>query len=105
MIIVGAIVLPLVIAGILSLTSCKTPHSVTVTWHPAQAGAAPIEGYNVYRGMKPGGPYEIVARRIPATIYTDSAVKSGQTYYYVVAAVDQSGLESPHSEEISSKDP
>lgn len=104
-IIVRAVLVHLALVAIVSLTSCKAPHSVTLTWHPAPSAGTPIEGYSVYRSMKPGGPYERVARRVAGTTYTDTAVSSGQTYYYVVATVDQAGVESPYSEEISSKVP
>jgi fibronectin type 3 domain-containing protein len=32
-----------------------------------------------------------------ATVYTDSTVVSGQTYYYATTAADSSGTESPDS--------
>ena len=103
--IVRGVVLHFVLAMAAMLTACKAPHSVSITWQAAQAGPAPIVGYNVYRGKTSGGPYEIVATRVASTAYTDTKVESGQTYYYVVTAVDQSGMESPRSQEIGAKVP
>ena len=38
---------------------------------------------------------------IAATTYVDSTVISGQTYFYVVTAVDSSNVESADSAEVS----
>ena len=55
-------------------------------------------GYNVYRGTQSGGPYAVLNSAADAsTTYTDSTVQAGQTYYYVVTAVDSSGNESVNS--------
>jgi len=37
--------------------------------------------------------------------YTDSTVQSGTTYFYVTTAVDSSGNESVHSNEVSAPIP
>lgn len=69
-------------------------HSVALTWDASTQAA----GYNVYRGSKSGGPYSKINSILnPATSYTDSAVQSGQTYYYVTTAVDSQGAESSYS--------
>jgi TolB protein len=39
------------------------------------------------------------------TSYTDNAVQAGQTYYYVVTAIDGSGNESAYSTEASATIP
>jgi fibronectin type 3 domain-containing protein len=57
-----------------------------------------VAGYNVYRGSQSGGPYVAVNSALDAsTGYTDNSVQAGQTYYYVVTAVDNSGTESVYS--------
>jgi len=72
-------------------------HSVSLSW---AASASLIAGYNVYRGTHTGGPYQRVNSTVqPSLAYTDSGVSSGQTYYYVVTAVDSTGLESVFSNE------
>jgi len=73
-------------------------HHVILNWHPS---ASAVMGYNIYRGTQHGGPYSKINSELePATVYTDDAVSSGATYYYVVTAVDASS-ESVHSNEMS----
>jgi fibronectin type 3 domain-containing protein len=61
-----------------------------------------VIGYNVYRGTTSGGPYtKIVSAPQAGTTYTDSAVQSGWTYFYVVTAVDSNGNESSYSNEAT----
>lgn len=62
------------------------------------ASTSTVVGYNVYRGTQSGGPYAVLnSAADAATTYTDSTVQAGQTYYYVVTAVDSSGNESVNS--------
>ena len=57
-------------------------------------------GYNVYRGSVSGGPYvKINVSLQPYGPYTDWNVVAGQTYSYVVTAVDANDLESAYSQE------
>jgi hypothetical protein len=70
-------------------------HSVSLTWSENGSG---IVGYNVFRGGTSGGPYSQINSVLEATAtYTDNSVVSGQTYYYVTTAVDDSGVESAYS--------
>ena len=74
-----------------------TQHIVDLGWNNSSSGN--ISGYNVYRGTNSSGPYGKIngVGLIASTLYTDASVKSGQTYYYVVTAVDSSGAESGYS--------
>ncbi len=85
-----------------SLTGSGTPppqHSVALTWNASTSGS--VVGYNVYRGTGSGGPYAQINSALDATTSdTDSAVQGGQTYYYVVTAVDSTGGESSYSNEV-----
>ncbi|MBB5329963.1 choice-of-anchor D domain-containing protein [Tunturiibacter gelidoferens] len=78
-------------------------HSVTLSWSDSGSG---IAGYNIYRSTVSGGSYSKVnnATVVP-TKYTDSAVTSGTTYYYVITATAPSGAESSFSNQISAKVP
>ena len=89
---------PLVIA--LSGTGA-TPvsHSVALTWTPS---SSTYSGFNVYRGTTSGGPYTRVdSSMVSSATYTDAAVASGQTYFYVATEVDTTGAESGYSSEVS----
>ncbi len=71
-------------------------HSVNLGWNSSISSG--VVGYNVYRGTVSGGPYARINSNLDATPYdTDSTVVGGQTYYYVVTAVDSSGTESGYS--------
>jgi len=73
-----------------------TAHSVSMNW--TASTSSNIAGYNVYRGAAAAGPFSKVdATPIAGTSYTDTTVQPGQTYYYVVTAVDSSNNESLHS--------
>jgi len=70
-------------------------HSVALSW--AASTSTGIVGYNVYRSGVSGGPYAQVTSMDADLAYTDAAVSAGQTYYYVVSAVDSTGAESAYS--------
>jgi hypothetical protein len=69
-------------------------HSVTVNW--TASTSSNIVGYNVYRGSTSGGPYTQIGFT-GGTSYVDANVFSGQTYFYVVTAVDGSNIQSAYS--------
>jgi hypothetical protein len=78
-------------------------HSVTLAW---TASASTASGYNAYRSTVSGGSYaKLNSTPTAATTFTDAVVQAGQTYYYVVTAVDSSGLESGYSAEVSATVP
>jgi hypothetical protein len=76
-------------------------HTAKVSWNPSSS--TNVVGYYVYRGITTGGPYSRLNGSSPdqSTISVDGTVQSGQTYYYVVTAVDVNGLESNFSNEAS----
>src|SRR5271154_825002 len=82
----------------------STSYSVTLSWIASTSSG--VVGYDVYRGTSPGSNSKI-ASSVSGTKYTDSAVQSGQgvTYYYVVTAVNSSGVESTDSNQASVKVP
>jgi len=78
--------------------AAPTAHSVTLNWN---ASTSAVVGYNVYRAAQPGGPYtKLNSSPIRPTSYADSAAQAGQTYFYVVTAVDGSGVESRFSNKV-----
>lgn len=91
--------------GNLNSQSSVHSHSVVLTW---DASTSPdVVGYNVYRSGVSGGPYTELNGSLPVAglTYTDTAVLAGQTYYYVVTAVDSEGIESAYSNEASASVP
>jgi hypothetical protein len=91
---------------VLSLTGTGTApptHSVDLSW---TASISVVAGYNVYRSNTSGGSYSKINSALDAnTVYTDSTVLGGQTYYYVTTAVDGSGSESGFSNQAQATIP
>ena len=87
----------------LFLTGAATPPTVTVEW--STASELNTAGFNVLRGDHPDGPFtRLNADLIPASpdplvggsyVFTDTAVTSGQTYYYQLQEVESGGSASP----------
>jgi hypothetical protein len=61
-----------------------------------------VTGFKTYVNMVSGGPY-VEMGSVPSTTsaYSDSSVQSGQTYYYVVTAVNSSNEESLYFSEVA----
>ena len=74
--------------------------SVSLAW---DASTSPnVAGHHVYRGTQSGGPYSpINLFLVLSTTFTDSSVLAGQTYFYVVTAVDANSVESIFSNEAT----
>ncbi len=62
-------------------------NGVSLTWNVVPTAT----GYNVKRATVNGGPYARVAAGLLATNYYDANTVTGQTYYYVVSAVNSFG--------------
>lgn len=60
---------------------------INLSWNPTEGAA----GYSVKRSTTPGGPYTTIAVDVTATSYNDPGLASGETYYYVVSALGNSG--------------
>jgi hypothetical protein len=84
------------------LFSLQIGHTSILTWSTSQGAA----GYNVYRGTMSGGPYiNLTPGTINALDYNDTSVQASTNYFYVVTALDSSGLESTYSNEVSAAIP
>jgi len=103
---IGAKSAVVLIANNVDLAPTDAPAGLTVTaegsgevglsWN----GVGGATGYNVYRSPLSGGGYIKVATTGGTTL-TDSGLRNGQTYYYVVRALDGAGNESGSSNEVS----
>ncbi len=81
------------------LTAVPGVGRVFLSWNENKE--ADLAGYHVYRSTKHGKNYErLTDRLLLRTTYLDETVKTGDTYYYVLTAVDQSGNESEYSHEL-----
>jgi len=85
----------------LSGTGTSTAEQVNLSWIAPSSSSDPVAGYNIYRALG-SGAFQLVNSGIDTkTTYVDSSVSSGNTYNYLVKSVDQSGVESTGSNEIS----
>ncbi len=78
------------------LKAVSTTGYVALDWNPA-AGAVT---YNVKRATASGGPYTTIATS-GTSVFLDSTAVAGTTYYYIVSALNASGLEGGDSPEAS----
>jgi hypothetical protein len=76
-----------------------SPASVALEWD-AVLGDASLYGYEVLRSISDGGPYSTIAT-VTEPNYNDTAVVEGNTYYYVVRAVDQAFNRSTNSNQVT----
>jgi fibronectin type 3 domain-containing protein len=73
--------------------------SISLTWDAVPD--VDVYRYEIFRGDVAGGPYSKIAEALaPTTGYTDTAVTSATTYYYIVIAVDTSFNSSANSDEV-----
>ena len=63
---------------------------VVLSWAaPSSDGGSAITEYRIYRGTSYGKEVLLDSVTAPRTLYKDTAVKNGQTYYYKVSAVNK----------------
>lgn len=87
---------PTVPAAPAKVTAKAGDMQVKLNWN-AVGGA---EGYTVKRAVDAAGPFEPIAETVTGTVYTDTNVINGTTYYYVISAVNGAGV-SPESTVVS----
>ncbi len=82
----------------------STAHSVSLNWGASTSSG--VVGYYVYRSSVSGSSYtRITSGALSALKYADGTVSAGKTYYYVVTAVNSSGVESTHSVQVTAAIP
>ena len=73
-------------------------HVVDLSWKASSSSN--ITGYNLYRSPDGKTWSKINLSLIASTLYDDSSVSNGSTYYYAATAVDISGKESAKSSSV-----
>ncbi|MEO6475629.1 TIM-barrel domain-containing protein [Luteolibacter sp.] len=88
--------LPALPAAPTGLSATASGAGISLSW------TGPAEGtvYHVQRALQSGGPYVTIANPVIGTSFVDTDVEAGNTYYYVVSAINAAG-EGPVSSEIS----
>lgn len=89
---------PQVIPVSLTVTAPTTNGSATLTWAPNTE--TDLAGYKVYMGTR-SGLYGSPVSVGTATSFTAGNLTGGVTYYFSVTALNNSGVESLHSSEVS----
>lgn len=78
-----------------------TAQAVSIQLNWKTNSEADLASYTVLRSATNGGPYDIVARGLTNTVFTDKSANQPETYYYVVQAADQSLNASTNSAQVS----
>jgi hypothetical protein len=95
---------PLAVESLNGMGASSQGDSVDLSWNASTSQN--VIGYNIYRGLKSGGPYSKINPVLNAsTAYTDTSVASGNTYYYVTTAVNSSEEESGYSNQAQATIP
>lgn len=86
-------------AAVTGLGATANPRSIRLSWNAS--AASDLGGYTVLRSTTNGGPYEIVARGLTNTVFTDKSANESKAYFYIVKAVDKSWNSSFNSAQVS----
>jgi fibronectin type 3 domain-containing protein len=81
----------------------QTIHHIDITWTYVQ-GTDLAVGFNVYRSTTTGGPYaklNATPLTLATLLYQDFSGTGNIKYFFVVTAVDISGIESLNSNEVN----
>jgi hypothetical protein len=75
-----------------------TMQNLLVSW---DASSSPVVGYFVYSSSQSGGPYTLLNVSPEPLINFPASVPGGQTWYFIVTAVDANQIESVPSNEVA----
>jgi hypothetical protein len=85
------------------MTGTPAAHTVSLNWTGSVSSG--VVGYKIYRGTISGGPYALLASVGATTTFSDSSIQAGQTYYYVITAIDTNNNESAYSAQATAAIP
>jgi len=97
----------LLVTGSIDLAPPRAPTNLRITqegdsqvslaWDPSTGAVS----YNLYRSPLSGGGWvRVNAASLTGTDFTETGLRNGQAYYYVVTALDSAGNESAYSNEV-----
>jgi regulation of enolase protein 1 (concanavalin A-like superfamily) len=73
-----------------------TADQVDLTWNRVSRA----DRYNVKRATSSGGPYVTIAANIPLERFSATGLSAGTSYYFIVSAINASGIESANSSTV-----
>lgn len=82
-----------------NLVAESRPTSVKLSW--SASPESDVLGYDILRSQTMGGAYNTISRSVVTTEFVDNTVLAGETYFYVIKAVDQSLNQSNFSNEVT----
>lgn len=89
---------PLATESVSGVGTASQGHSVNLSWNASTSQN--VIGYNVYRGLQSGGPYNKINSVLdPNLAYKNTSVADRTTYYYVTTSVNSNDEESVYSNE------
>ena len=95
---------PLATESLSGVGTVSQGHSVNLSWNASTSQN--VIGYNVYRGLQSGGPYNKINSVLdPNLAYTDTSVADGTTYNYVTTSVNSNDEESVYSNQAQATIP
>jgi Fibronectin type III domain len=80
------------------LTAAAGKGKIALSWNTSGGS----KNYKVKRSLINGGPYKVIATGVTGTTYTNTGLRPGVRYYYVVTAVNAAG-ESGNSNQASAR--
>ncbi len=85
-----------------SVSASAGESGVSISWNPPSVND--LAGFRVYRSQTSGqrGPL-VSSSNLQDNSFADTGLQNGQTYFYVVTAVDTSGNESNSSAEVAAR--
>jgi len=100
-----ACLLVLLVVALVGRTGPARGQSAVASWSPVtedvNGDPEQLSGYHIYYGTAAGGPYPDGFSTGQVTETTVTGLANGQTYYFVVTAVDAAGNESEWSNQAS----
>ena len=88
-----------------NLTATPGSDYIDIDWdEPIGNGGSPITNYKIYSGSSSGVQTELTSIKASTTVFQDTSVINGITYYYYVTAINSIGESKPSNEVSAASD-